>query len=296
MLTGDRRIIDAIEQATGTRVKQMEPLSGGMICRAAKIVTDAGPLFAKWRQNAPEGFFAAEAHGLRLLREAGTLRVPEVIAVADDGHGAGVLVLEYVQSTDPQERARSAEALGRGLARLHRREPEPGGTFGLDRDNHLGLMPQQNAWLDAWPDFYRERRLLPQIELARKLGRLPPERERLVMRVVESLETLLDGLNSRPALLHGDLWAGNFMACDSEAVVCDPAVYYGEREMDIAYMELFGGFSEVVFSAYEETYPLDEGYAERRTLHQLYHLLNHLNHFGGSYGHDVDEACATLTR
>lgn len=287
-------VIRTIEQALRIPVRNLSLVSGGMICRAATVETDAETFFVKWKDNAPEGFFTAEAHGLQLLRSGPGLRVPEVIAVCEESEGPAVLILENIPTNGPRDSRRGSEALGRGLAWMHREAIAPAAKFGLERDNFLGMLPQENGWANSWPAFYRERRLLPQIRIARSLGCLPLERERLLMQVLDGLEALLSSLNSRPALLHGDLWAGNYIEAGSHAFVCDPAVYYGEREMEIAYMELFGGFSHAVFAAYEEAYPLDAGYSKRRTLHQLYHLLNHLNHFGGSYGSDVDAACRKI--
>lgn len=262
-----------------------------MICHAGRVEAETGSFFVKWRDAAPEGFFEAEAAGLDLLRAAAALRVPKVIAVCRR-QGIGILVLEYL--TPDSSSVFSARALGAGLAKLHRSAVSPTAQFGLDRPNFLGKLPQQNEWRDDWTSFYRVQRLLPQIATACGLRRLPPHRERLVMSVVERLEGLLEGIDPKPALLHGDLWSGNYIPVGSEAAVLDPAVYYGEREMEIAYMELFGGFPPEVFEAYQSEYRLEAGYPFRRGLHQLYHLLNHLNHFGGPYGESVDACCRVL--
>jgi fructosamine-3-kinase len=278
----------ALTAALGTRVLDATPLGGGMICRAARVETGDGPVFVKWHDASPPGLFGAEAHGLRLLREAGALRVPQVLAVQDEP--LSFLALEFIAARPPTDPAAFARRFGEQLAALHQ-TMAPDGRCGLERDNFLGELVQINTPHQSWPEFYRDCRLLPQIAIARQRGLLTPSRERLVLSVAERLAALLDGLESRPALLHGDLWAGNFIAAGHEAVVIDPAVYYGEREMELAFIELFSGFPAGFVAAYRAAWPLDPGYERRRPLHQLYPLLVHLNHFGESYGPDVERAC-----
>lgn len=282
----------ALFEALGVEIYGETLLGGGMINRAAVFETENGPVFVKWKEDAPPDFFLTEADGLRRMQAAGALRTPEILAFAEAQAGApAYLALEYIETSPPSNPARFAQAFGERLARQHREAIAPNLQFGLECDNFIGLLPQVNTFHDDWPMFYRECRLMPQILLARKRRLLPPERERLVMGVVEQLETLLDGLPSQPVLLHGDLWSGNFLSAGNEPVLIDPSVYYGEREMEIAYMELFGGFPAGVLAAYRAAFPLEEGYGFRRALHQLYPLLNHLNHFGESYGPNVEAVC-----
>lgn len=300
MSTLPSKLRGALEETLDTRVRRATPLGGGMINRAACVETTDGPVFLKWQEAAPPDFFASEAFGLALLRDANALRVPAVLATGqwpfDRSETAGTavatyLALEYIPSRPPSDPARFARRFGEGLAALHQTSPTDFAGFGLPQSNYIGRLPQHNTPLPDWPAFYRERRLLPQIALARQNRRLPPARERLLMEVVERLEALLDGLESQPALLHGDLWSGNFLTAGDEPVLIDPAIYYGERETEIAYMELFGGFPDGVLSAYRAAAPLAPGYERRRPLHQLYPLLVHLNHFGETYGPDVEAAC-----
>jgi fructosamine-3-kinase len=218
---------------------------------------------------------AAEAEGLEALRAAG-MPVPKPRAHGIAG-GRAYLLMEYLDLSGPTDFA----ALGRALAEAHRK---PGPRFGWHRDNYIGTTPQRNAWADDWKEFWTERRLRPQIELAKKNGfalSIPPL-------------DLLDEHRPQPSLLHGDLWSGNAGFTAMGPVVFDPAVSYGDRETDLAMTELFGGFAREFYRAYEQTFPLDAGYARRKPLYNLYHLLNHLNLFGGGYLAQVETALRLL--
>ncbi|MCS6776942.1 MAG: fructosamine kinase family protein [Chloroherpetonaceae bacterium] len=288
----------AITNMLGAPVTGATRLSGGMINHATRVDTTRGPVFVKWQQDAPPRFFESEATGLRLLRRFCPLRVPEVLGsgscpVGKKGTGRiAFLVLEYLEPCHPSEPVRFARQFGEGLATLHRETyPEFTGGFGLPESGYIGVLPQINEPLPSWPEFYRERRLRVQIELARQRGLLSSEREFLLMRLLECVEDLLADLPSRPVLIHGDLWSGNYLAVGNEPVLIDPAVHYAEREVEIAYMELFGGFPHGVLEAYQAHYPLEPGYRHRRPLHQLYPLLVHLNLFGETYGPSVEAIC-----
>jgi protein-ribulosamine 3-kinase len=215
--------------------------------------------------------FAAEAEGLEALRPH--IRVPQVL---DRGmrNGKAFILLEHLDL----QRGGDFAQLGRMLAALHR---QTGPRFGWARDNYIGLGPQANAWCDDWAEFWRTRRLLPQIDLARRNG-FGVEAPKL---------TLLENHRPPPSLLHGDLWSGNAGFTAEGPVVFDPAVYYGDREADLAMTELFGGFPNEFYRAYDETFPLPPGYEQRKHLYNLYHLLNHLNIFGGGY---LSQVKATL--
>ena len=218
--------------------------------------------------------FEAEADGLNELRATGELRVPEVIDVGIEG-GQSYLVIERL---DLQRPSRDIERrFGQQLARLHRHTAD---RFGWFRDNTIGPTPQQNAWSDDWLGFFRELRLDFQVRLAQGNGYdLTAEGLRLGQRLPE----LFDGYEPVASLLHGDLWGGNWGAVDGEPVIFDPAVYYGDRESDIAMSMLFGGFGREFYRAYEAEWPMAPGHDRRIKLYQLYHVLNHLNLFGSSY-------------
>jgi protein-ribulosamine 3-kinase len=210
------------------------------------------------------------------LRNAG-LRAPEPLAYGIAG-GEAYLLLEYLELTTGGDFA----ALGRMLAAAHRK---PGPRFGAPRDNYIGSTPQQNGWCDDWAEFWRERRLQPQLELARKKGFDLPGVDP---------GALLQNHKPQPSLLHGDLWSGNAGFTAQGPVVFDPAVYYGDREADLAMTELFGGFPRAFYQAYNEVFPLDPGYERRKHLYNLYHLLNHLNLFGGGYLGQVKQTLRLL--
>ena len=214
--------------------------------------------FLKEADAARAGAFAAEAEGLEALRPH--IRVPQVLDHGVKG-GKAFIRLEHLDL----QRGDYA-SFGRMLAALHR---QTGARYGWHRDNYIGLSPQQNGWSDDWAEFWRERRLRPQFERAGLK--------------CEFFEHLLQDHRPRPSLLHGDLWNGNAGFTAEGPVVFDPAVYYGDREADLAMTELFGGFPLDFYTAYEEVYPLDKGYQTRKHLYNLYHLLNHLNLFGGGY-------------
>ncbi len=226
-----------------------------------------------------------EAAGLAALAATRAVRVPAVAALGGTERHA-FLALEWLNLV----RGGCDAALGRALAALHRCTSE---RFGWTRDNTIGSTPQENAWSATWMEFFRDRRLAPQFRRARDRGvrELTDAGERLLARV----PALLAGHQPRPSLLHGDLWSGNAGRLqDGTPVVFDPAVYFGDREADLAMTELFGGFGPDFHAAYREAWPLDPGYATRRTLYNLYHVLNHCNLFGGGYAQQALAMIAEL--
>ncbi len=264
------------------------PLGGGCINNAMRLETARGAYFLKWNAHPLPGMFPAEARGLELLHATHTVRVPAVLAVSEatPQHPA-YLLAEWIESPPGGARQIDQESLGRQLAEMHRRGASP--AYGLEQDNYIGSNPQVNGWEDDWLRFFRQRRLQPQIDLAGRNGLLPTARRQRLEKLLGKLDDWLGGVARQPALLHGDLWGGNVMAGPGGApVLVDPAVYYGDREAELAFTELFGGFSHAFYRAYESTWPLEPGYRERRDLYNLYHLLNHLNLFGEGYGSQVD--------
>jgi fructosamine-3-kinase len=270
----------AIGRALGARVTAQSPCGGGDINEAFQLtLQDGRRVFAKLNDRAPPGFFEAEARGLRWLGAAAALELPQVLAVgAGEGDASPFLLLDWVE---PAARARDFdERLGQGLAALHRAGAP---AFGLDHDNFIALLPQDNRSDPTWAGFYRARRLEPLLSRARQRGfwdrTLDRARDELLRRLPE-----LVGPDEPPARLHGDLWGGNLhVGARGEPLLIDPAVYGGQREIDLAMMRLFGGFGERVFEAYGSSYPLAPGYRERVALYQLYPLLVHLCTFGTGY-------------
>jgi protein-ribulosamine 3-kinase len=233
--------------------------------------------FVKSADPSALSMFEAEAAGLAALHEAGALRVPEVYSCALVGDEARI-VLEYLDLRSLDRN--SAVALGEGLAQLHR---HLGPRFGWPADNFIGATPQVNAWRDNWALFFADRRLRPQLKLAVARG-MERKLVQLGENVVERLGAFFVDYPPQPSLLHGDLWNGNAGALtDGTPVIFDPACYYGDRETDIAMSELFGGFPDAFYAAYRSTWPLDAGYETRKTLYNLYHVLNHFNLFGAGY-------------
>jgi len=270
-------IAAAIAQAEGQPVELTTTLgaAGGCINRASVVQTgDGRRYFVKFNRAHRLAMFEAEAAGLGEIRAAGALRAPRPITCGVSG-GEAWLVLEYLDFGGHG----SAAELGRRLAQMHRHTAP---QFGWQRDNTIGSTPQANTPAPDWIAFYRERRLRPQYGLAAERG-APRRLIDLGERLMASFAGLFDGYRPRPSLLHGDLWGGNYAYCGGEPVVYDPAVYYGDREADLAMTELFGGFPAEFYAAYREAWPLDAGYRVRRELYNLYHVLNHFNLFGGGY-------------
>jgi fructosamine-3-kinase len=284
----DPVVAAAAGEALGAAVVSAEPVAGGDINRALRLRLDDGrTLFVKHRADAEPGMYAAEADGLAWLAAAeGAVRLPEVAAVGDgDGEGARFLALEWIERGPPA--ADFDERLGRGLAALH---GSGAPVFGLDRDNWIGSLPQHNQPSLAWAAFYGERRLAPLAREAVARRLLPTGTGARVERLIGRLEDLC-GPPEPPARLHGDLWGGNAMAdADGHPVLVDPAVYGGHREVDLAMMRLFGGFSARCLDAYREASPLAPGHEDRVDLYQLYPLLVHVLLFGGAYAGRLERA------
>jgi protein-ribulosamine 3-kinase len=254
-----------------------ERVRGGSINECYHWPARPAPLFVKVAPLDSQDAFAAEAAGLAELAAARALRVPRVLA-AGCTDTAAFLALEWIESGAPDQH--SERRLGEGLAALHAVSAP---RYGFRRDNTLGRTAQANGWADSWMEFFRERRLRPQLQLAQARGfaaLLAAPGERLL----EALPALLGAHSPAASLLHGDLWGGNWIAAaGGEPVVFDPAVYYGDRETDLAMTRLFGGFGRAFYRAYEAAAPAAPGAAVRAELYKLYHVLNHANLFGGGY-------------
>lgn len=267
----------AIRDATGNSfsINLTRQAGGGCINQAWILEGNGKRYFVKTNSASHADMFAAEFDGLLELESANALRVPHPVTHGY-AHDQTFLVLEFIELGD---RVNWPE-MGRRLATLHAVTAE---RFGWKRNNTIGSTPQINAWTVDWLDFLRTNRLGFQLELAARnnLGiRLNELGENLLIR----LDVYFQGFRPVPSLLHGDLWSGNAgFSPTGEPVIFDPAVYYGDREADLAMTELFGGFGPSFYAAYREVWPLDPGYRIRKNLYNLYHILNHANLFGGGY-------------
>lgn len=274
-----------LERELGVSVDDSVQVGGGCISQATRIETDGGSYFVKWGSGHVARTFEVEAAGLRRLDGADTgLHIPDVLAVdAGSGDRPGFLLMEWIETG---EKSGSFWAdLGRHLADLHRSE---GAEYGFEVDNYIGRLPQVNDPCSSWPEFFAERRLQMQIQMAKEKGRWNDRWDQYSGRLLDRIDGWLPE-DPTPSILHGDLWSGNVMADrDGRGVLIDPAVYFGHREAELAFTELFGGFEPSFYGAYREAWPMEPGYEQRRDIYNLYHLINHLNHFGAGYADSVE--------
>lgn len=277
------QIAEQIKQATGKpfQVANTRPVSGGCINQGYAVSDDEQTYFVKINNAAQIAMFEAEALGLQQLSATQTIRVPHPICWGLSERSS-FLVLEWLEFGRGDNA--SWEEMGRKLAALH--QVGRSSQFGWERDNTIGSTPQINTWTDHWADFFAESRIGYQLRLAKKRGgSFPPENL-----VIPAIREYLIQHDPQPSLVHGDLWSGNAaVTVKGEPVILDPATYYGDREVDIAITELFGGFPAAFYRGYNQVFPLNDGYQRRKTLYNLYHILNHFNLFGGGYGSQASQ-------
>jgi protein-ribulosamine 3-kinase len=272
-------ISEVISDAHGVvfRAQTASEIGGGCINRAVKLSDGERSYLVKTNDLSVSSMFEAEWDGLKVLQSAGAVRVPSPVAQGT-ADSVAFLVLEYIPMTALSRPGWAR--LGEGLAKLH---ASTGPAFGWHRGNTIGSTPQINDRATDWVAFWRDRRLGYQLSLAARNG-LHHSTIGKGNRLLDRLDMLFEHYEPQASLLHGDLWSGNVAADDhGDPVLFDPAVYYGDREADIAMTELFGRFDQAFYDAYQSAWPLDSGYEQRRTLYQLYHILNHFNLFGGGY-------------
>ena len=281
-----------IEPLFGAKVETSFAISGGSINQTHVLnLTNGQRVFMKQNPSPPTDFFLAETRGLKLLAQAKNgPRIPKPVAVQLVSCPT-FLLLEYIESSSEDENF--AEQLALSLAELHRISQE---HYGLDHDNYIGSTPQKNSLEKDGIVFFREQRIDFQRQLARRSGLLPVTIDKEIDSLCDDLGKFLNISGEKPALLHGDLWSGNYFP-DSEGKPCvfDPAVYYGLREADLAMTELFGRLPQKFYDVYQEVFPMNPGYEERKDLFNLYHLLNHLNIFGSSYLSSVQQIVKRYT-
>ena len=273
-------IAKAISEATGRpfRATDHRPIGGGSINDAYALMGDDERYFVKLNDAAHGDMFEAEAEGLQEMLKADAVACPEPITWGTSG-GQAFIVLTYLD-LGGRGSGQAMGTFGRQLAAMHRFTQA---RFGWHRDNTIGSTPQPNSPDSDWVSFWRRQRLGFQLELAARngySGGLQRDGDQLMDRLGAFFETY----QPAASLLHGDLWSGNYaIAADGQPVIFDPAVYYGDREADLAMTELFGSFGGDFYAAYDEAWPMDPGYRVRKTLYNLYHMLNHLNLFGSGY-------------
>lgn len=276
---------ETLEARLDLTIDSVAPVSGGCIANACRLETDGSPLFLKYGDEDVARTFPGEAAGLEALGAADSpLVVPPVLETASPaGDRPGFLVMEWVNSG--RKGRRFWDRFGEGLAELHRHAAD---AYGFEADNFIGQLPQKNEWMDNWPAFFRSQRLEPQVAMARERGRWRSDWTGALEALYRRLPEILPGA-PEASVLHGDLWKGNFMVtATGEPAIIDPAAYYGHREADLAMTELFGGFQDRFYEAYRGAWDLEPGYETRRDVYNLYHLINHLNHFGAGYASSVE--------
>jgi len=272
MLAQDFR--SSIEQDLGEKIRVATPVGGGCISEAYRLELYTGELLFLKFSGSPTEMFKKEAMGLNEIKKTESISVPVVKKISPN-----YLLLEYI--SPGRKISNFWEDFGIQFARMHKFHSE---EFGFSEDNYIGLTPQINKKHSTWAEFYWENRLLYQWKLAQEKKNSSSEMNALFSKVEKSFSKILEGSEEKPSLLHGDLWNGNYLVGnEGKAFIFDPAAYYGHREADLAMTKLFGGFAPEFYEAYQDEYPLSEGWEYREDIYKLYHVMNHLNLFGSSY-------------
>lgn len=273
------KIKTKIEKELDSEIVDSQSLSGGCISNAYKIKTGVGEIyFLKYNSSVNNDMFMKEAHGLQELNKAGVIKIPDVICYDED-----YILLEQIEAGIKQKNF--SEDFGRKFALLHNFTSE---FYGFYEDNYIGSNPQinisQGNEKQDWTKFYFNKRILFQLYLAEETGNSTSELRKGIAVLENKMDEIVVDNGENPSLLHGDLWSGNYLI-NKKGFACliDPAVYYGNREADLAMTKLFGGFDSKFYEAYNEAFPLPEGHEYRENIYKLYHVLNHLNLFGGGY-------------
>ena len=265
------------ENSLSTTVDHIQSIGGGSINHAYKVTTSSGSYFLKYNEaQAHPNMFSSEYKGLKVLADTKTIRIPEALYYYE-GEEYSCILMEYILETNPSNYF--WKSFAQNLANLHRYSAD---SFGLDFSNYMGSLPQSNRQHTTFIDFFIEERLQPQIILARDNGYLHSAHIRKAEKLYQELSSIIP--EEKQALVHGDLWSGNFM-CDEkgEPLIMDPAIYYGHREVDIAMTTMFGGFSQEFFQYYQQNFPMEQAWEQRLPIYNLYPILIHINLFGKSY-------------
>ncbi|PKR79170.1 fructosamine kinase [Halalkalibacillus sediminis] len=278
----DEIIDEALKQAgESSTARNIQSVSGGSINESYYVEMDQNQYFVKYHATAPAHFFEAEAKGLENIRSTDSIDTPEVLAYQDKP-GQSFLVMEWMSGESTQE---TQSLLGERIAKMHLSHAE---YHGLDQQTFIGDLPQPNQLCREWVDYYRTFRLERQLELGRERHRIADKREEKLIHLIDNLEKYIPH-DIAPSYLHGDLWSGNWLpGPKGTPYVIDPSFLYGDRHFDLAFTEMFGGFTQDFYNAYNEIYPISSDYEVLKPIYQLYYSLVHLNMFGESYGGLVD--------
>jgi fructosamine-3-kinase len=274
-----KSIKNIIEQKLNDTVESSQSISGGCISNSSVIKMKSGEkFFLKENQHLPKDMFEKEASGLREIQKSKSIRVPYVKFVT-----GRFILLEYIEGK--QKADNFFEDFGAMFAELHRFSSDKNGFY---EDNFIGSTPQLNIPGEVekhnWTSFYFNKRLLFQFKLAESNGYADETLRRSFLQLENKMEQILGSTKEKQSLLHGDLWGGNYIVAENgKACLIDPAVYYGNREADLAMTKLFGGFTNSFYKSYNESFPLEPGCEYRENIYKLYHVLNHLNLFGSAY-------------
>lgn len=263
------KIEDSLVFKKGNNISILDivPVSGGCINNTSKILTNEGSYFLKWNIDCDKNMFDLEKKGLEMLASAQSIQTPKIISIESE-----YLLMDFIETVSVN--TSSWEEAGRAIAELHQISSK---SFGLDYNNFIGTLVQDNKQKDMWVDFYINQRIYPQL----LSGNFPLSTINLFEKFFINVENFFP--EECPSLLHGDFWQGNFLMSTDGIFLIDPAIYFGFREMDIAMTKLFGGFNNRFYEAYHEYFPLAEGWKDRVDICNLYPLLLHANLFGGSY-------------
>ncbi|UCH66095.1 MAG: fructosamine kinase family protein [Ignavibacterium sp.] len=278
-MTLNSSIKKRIEDFLKSTIVDYQPVGGGCISNASKIKTQNGDVyFLKTNSSTSNDMFIKEAHGILELQKANAIKVPSVLLFDNE-----FVLIDYIASGKKQKDF--SEDFGRKFAMLHKFNND---EYGFYEDNYIGSNPQLNIASDDeksnWTKFYFNKRILYQLQLAEEFGNSTNELRNGISALENKINDIVTDNGEQPSLLHGDLWGGNYLIDeDGYACLIDPAVYYGNREADLAMTKLFGGFDSRFYSSYSEAYPLPDGYDYRENIYKLYQVLNHLNLFGGGY-------------
>ncbi|WP_339286175.1 fructosamine kinase family protein [Oceanobacillus sp. FSL K6-3682] len=267
-----------------TSIQTMTPISGGDINQAYYIKTEKQEYFVKANRNTADDFFQVEADGLERIRSTQAIAVPEVYYYdKSSSNKEMVLIMEWIQG---EKTATTEQQLGEQLASMHLTDRSA--QYGLGKPTYIGKLPQTNGWYSDWVEYFRDHRLQLQLDLSVKFNRMNQKRRLKLETLIRDLDKYLPN-QPRVSLLHGDLWGGNWITSQAgKPYLIDPSVLYGDHLFELAFTELFGGFSEVFYSKYKEILSLEDYYEEVKPIYQLFYLLVHLNMFGEAYGAVVD--------